>query len=485
MRNFYKSLYVFLKNLSKLIDIDIYIYTTKEQNDKKFSVNTNEFSADDILKDNLCKFFAIDSSEIQGVSMLTQREQNTFHQWNKIHLCFNAIPKNKYNYIVRIRPDISIQITPVDFVKILATLEPSKLYIPNGNDLFTSKLILESPSINDQIAIADYETMKIYSDFYIYLLRSLDDTEPIISEVLLSQYLNSKEVNIHRFNLPYSLYLSDCSIIAICGNSGAGKSTVLEALKKVFPFDSNLQIETDRYHKWERESCEWKSYTHLNPYANNLEKMSDDTYLLKMGETVEMIDYDHRTGKFTAPVKVESKNFIFLCGLHTLYKDSLRSHLDFKVYIDTQEELNTYWKIRRDKEKRGHSIEAILKKIEERKLDYEQYIKPQRNHADCILNICYNGSLPSHEMSLDPTLLSYSIEIKSCFLNVLNKLLSHFAIKQRIQTYSVIYVLKSYISREAILDYAKKESIFIEDTKNLEEGYLGVLQLVVLQVTFK
>jgi uridine kinase len=445
----------------------------------------NESITNNVLRDAFCKFFAIDSSEIQGISRLSQREQNTFYQWNKINLCFKTIPKNTYDYIIRIRPDISLQISPVEFVKILASLQPSKLYIPNGNDLFTAKLRLESLSINDQIAIGDYETMRIYSEFYGYLLDSLEDNKPIVSEALLYKYLYLKEVDIQRFSLPYNLYLSDCSIIGICGNSGSGKSTVLESLKKVFPFDSNLQLETDRYHKWERQSYEWKSYTHLNPHANNLEKLSDDTYLLKMGESVEMIDYDHTTGKFTAPVKVESKNFIFLCGLHTLYKDSLRSHLDFKLYIDTQEDLNNYWKVRRDREERGHAVDTILKKIEERKLDYEQYILPQRNHADCILNISYQHCLPSYDIELDTNFLTYTIEIKSTFLHILNKLLSHFATKQVINNYSVIYTLKVSITKESLLEYAKKESIFVEDSNNLDDGYLGVLQLVVLQVIFK
>lgn len=485
LRNFYKSLYVFLKDLSNIVDLDIYIYTTKDVCDKKFLANTEMPLLNKIFTDKNCKFFAIDSSEIQGISMLSQREQNTFHQWNKINICFKTIPKNKYDYIIRIRPDVSIQITPVEFLKILTIVESSKLYIPEGNDLFTRKILIKDPSINDQVAIGDYETMKIYSEFYNYLESSLESKIPIVSEVLLYKYLHSKQVPIYRFKLPYSLYLSDCSIIAICGNSGAGKSTVLQSLKKVFPFDSNLEVETDRYHKWERQSGQWNTYTHLNPYANNLEKMADDTYELKMGETVEIIDYDHTTGKFTAPVKVESKNFIFLCGLHTLYKDSLRSHLDFKLYIDTQEELNNYWKIRRDREERGYSVETIQKKIEERKLDYEQYIKPQRNHADCVLSISYQGSVPSYDLELNPLLLSYIIEIKPTLLTVLNKLLSHFSIKQTINNHNITYTLKNSISKASIIEYLKKESIIVENESNLEGDYLGVLQLIVLQSIFK
>lgn len=485
LRNFHKSLYLFLKELSTLVEVEIYIYTTKDVYDKKFLCKTENSNIIDIINEKFCKLFAIDGNEDPSIVTLTQREKNIYYQWKKIFLCFQTIPVSDNSYIIRMRPDLSIQISPLEFLKLIHNLEPNMLYVPSGNDLFTSKLITESPCINDQVAIGTYGIMKKYSEFYNFLLNELPKKTPVISEALLYKFLTEHNINICRFDLPYRLYLSDCSILAICGNSGVGKSTVLESIQKVFPFDSKLQIETDRYHKWERNSREWKTHTHLNPNANNLEKLSDDTYLLKMGETVEMIDYDHASGKFTAPVKVESKNFIFLCGLHTLYKDSLRKHLDFKVFIHTEDKLNCYWKVRRDTTKRGHSIDTILKNIESRRLDYEQYIKPQKSYADCILHIRYKEEVPEFERELDPALLEYSIEIRTEFIQSLNKLLTLFSSSQSMNESTVRYTLYNKISRDTLVDFAKREGIFIEKTETIEENYLGVLQMIVLIVLFK
>jgi uridine kinase len=485
LRNFHKSLYVFLKELANLVEVDIYIYTTKDVYDKKFLCKTDSSNIIDIINEKFCKLFAIDGNEDPSITSLSQREKNVYYQWKKIFLCFQTIPKSENTYIIRMRPDLSIQITPLEFLKLIHNLEPNTLYIPSGNDLFTSKPITESPCINDQVAIGTYDIMKKYSEFYNCLVNELPSKIPILSEVLLYKFLEQNSISIRRFDLPYRLYLSDCSVVAICGNSGVGKSTVLESIQKVFPFDSKLQIETDRYHKWERNSREWKTHTHLNPNANNLEKLTDDTYLLKMGETVEMIDYDHASGKFTAPVKVESKNFIFLCGLHTFYKDSLRKQLDFKLFIDTEDKLNCYWKVRRDTTKRGHSIETILKNIEARRLDYEQYIKPQKSYADCILHIRYKEQVPDFEKELDSAVVEYSIEIKTEFIQSLNKLLTLFSSSQSMNETTVRYTLYNKISRESIVDFAKREAIFIENIETIEENYLGVLQIIVLLVLFK
>lgn len=44
------------------------------------------------------------------------------------------------------------------------------------------------------------------------------------------------------------------------------------------------------------------------------------------------------------------------------------------------------WKVKRDVEKRGYSVEKVLEQIEKRSLDYVEYILPQREKSDIIIN---------------------------------------------------------------------------------------------------
>jgi uridine kinase len=179
--------------------------------------------------------------------------------------------------------------------------------------------------------------------------------------------------------------LSRAKVIAIAGDSGSGKSTLCSLIRPLFLFDKVLEYETDRYHKWERGDAHWKTTSHLHPDANHLEKLEDDTFNLKIGNTVLAVDYDHTTGTFTNPQPVEPKENILLCGLHTLYTKQLRDLSDLKIYLDTSEQLKVQWKLERDTAVRNQSPEEVLARIASRREDFKNHVDPQKEHADIII----------------------------------------------------------------------------------------------------
>ena len=89
----------------------------------------------------------------------------------------------------------------------------------------------------------------------------------------------------------------------------------------------------------ERGNENYKRYTHLNPCANYLERMSEDIFQYKIGEDVYQVDYNHDTGKFTQKQKIENKKNLVLCGLHTLYQKDINKLLNLKIFLDTDREL--------------------------------------------------------------------------------------------------------------------------------------------------
>lgn len=187
-----------------------------------------------------------------------------------------------------------------------------------------------------------------------------------------------------RKNIPFT--------IGIAGDSGAGKSTMIDVIEKGLGISNLLYIEGDGDHRWERGNRFWDDYTALNPKANYLYRQAKDLKDLRSGSAVRRVDYDHSTGKFTAPKRVKSKKFVILCGLHAMYLPQTRKYLDLKIYMDSDETLRRYWKIQRDTTHRGHTKEAVLKSIEERMPDAEKYIYPQKKYADLIVKY-YDRSL--------------------------------------------------------------------------------------------
>ena len=231
--------------------------------------------------------------------------------------------------------------------------------------------------------------------------------------------MNSKPYIPYKLlDIEYKLILSKCNIIAISGDSGSGKSTLLKALTPLFANTEIVTLETDRYHKWERGHENYQKYTHLNPYANHLEKMYEDVYNLKIGNDIYQVDYDHHTGKFTSKSEIKSRNNILICGLHTLYDNKMQELIDIKIYVDTDRELLKKWKIQRDVNERGYSMEKVLEQISRREQDYEEHIVTQKANSDIIINFHEDSNntiqcnfIIHNQMFIDK-ILKYLIELK-------------------------------------------------------------------------
>ena len=173
-------------------------------------------------------------------------------------------------------------------------------------------------------------------------------------------------------------------VIGIGGDSGSGKSLLLSDIALLLN-EKLLQLEGDGEHKWERGNSNWEKYTHLDPKANFIYKQASIMSQLKINKPVYRSDYDHDTGKFTTPFKVEPKEFISISALHPFYLSYMRSRIDFKIYIDTDESLRRHWKIIRDVASRGYTTEKIIEQIETRLSDTKKYIYPQKKFADFII----------------------------------------------------------------------------------------------------
>lgn len=175
-------------------------------------------------------------------------------------------------------------------------------------------------------------------------------------------------------------------VIGIAGDSGAGKTKLLEKIEHLFNSEKDvLFIEGDGDHRWARGDENWEQYTALDPQANYLYQQAENIRKLKRGNHVRRHEYSHETGKFTEQKIVNAKKYIVLCGLHSLYLPILRDELDLKIFMDTDQELRNYWKIQRDTRNRGYSRETIVAQIEKRISDAEKYIYPQRQFADLII----------------------------------------------------------------------------------------------------
>ncbi|MBW3574995.1 MAG: phosphoribulokinase, partial [Actinobacteria bacterium] len=128
-------------------------------------------------------------------------------------------------------------------------------------------------------------------------------------------------------------------MLAIAGDSAAGKTTLTQGLVAALGDDRITAICSDDYHRYERGHALWSSLTHLDPLANDLDQMSADVADLSTGRTVVARHYDHATGRFTAPRTTHSREVVLVNGLHALLLPTVRGCLDVAVYLDPDERL--------------------------------------------------------------------------------------------------------------------------------------------------
>lgn len=313
--------------------------------------------------------------------------------------------------------------------------------------------------------------------------------ESVLLYVIYILYKNGLESNslYKRKNTPF--------IIGISGDSGSGKSTLVSVVHNMFKREKILLIEGDGDHKWERNEKMWEQYTHLNPKANYLYRQAKNIEQLRNGRRVERVDYNHETGKFSESYQIKQKKYIILNGLHTLYLPQLRDNLDLKIYMDTDEKLKIFWKIRRDSSSRGHSIDSILKSIEKRNKDYKKYIEPQKKYADLIITYFDEKLKPNHygtdyqeKVSLKFT-FSSSIDLEP-IISYLESygVFAEYDFSENLEKQTIIFDYNQYhdakINFNKIVDnviYQPEElSISTKKLKNNQEGLIKLIMIGII-----
>jgi uridine kinase len=406
LRSFEYNIQCLKKNIIGNNDVDIYIYISNNKETKYLNFNMN---IDKIINLLNPKYVIISDN----IDFKKGNKNDIFNQNYKFYLLNEErkrIEKNEnivYDVVFKIRPDVYLN-EHIDFNKFYM----NKINIPLDSKIDISKLKnIEDKYICDIMAFGSPILMNNYFNYYLKL-DCLVEKFGTINETLLYHYLNENNILYNLFNIDYLVILSLFNTIAITGDSGSGKSTITQILKKIF--NNSFILECDRYHKWERNNKNWEKYTHLNPEANFITKMENDVFDLKIGNNIYQIDYDHKTGKFTDKELIESKENIIVCGLHSLYlPDNI---INIKIYMDTDDNLRIPWKIKRDIVKRGYTVEKIYEQINNRKYDFDKYIKIQREKADIIISFYTDNifDINNFDINFEPNIY-LKIGIKSSY----------------------------------------------------------------------
>ena len=282
-------------------------------------------------------------------------------------------------------------------------------------------------------------------------------------------------------------------LIAIAGDSATGKDTFGKAIAGVFGENSVASLSGDDYHLYERNSKKWGKLTHLNPNANNLKKFENDSISLKNRNTVICREYNHEKGEFTYKKKIKKKDFVLVLGLHSLFCKKIRDVTDISIFLDVDDNLRQYFKIKRDVKKRKYKKSKIIQEINRRKKDSNLYIKTQKKYADIIFQIN-----PSNKDILKKKYkkkwLDTKIKLilrkkinKPLFKEVISKIFKNFKYKEK-KNYLVIELNSKDFLVENFKEVLKKISANSDEILAISPGYMdkecGIIQFIILFFIF-
>jgi len=280
-------------------------------------------------------------------------------------------------------------------------------------------------------------------------------------------------------------------VIGIAGDSGAGKDTFADSIIGLLGEHSVAKLSGDDYHLWDRQKPMWQVMTHLNPMANDLERFGTDLLSLTDGKRILCTHYDHLTGQMSQPFHIHSNDFIIASGLHALYFPMLRDCCNLKIYLDIDEDLRCYFKLKRDVYQRGHSTERVIESIKKRALDSERFVRPQLNHADLILSLQPINSLMIKDLDNEqPIRLKLIVKTRNEFneLSIHRVLVGvcglhvdiegatdtdHFTMAIEGEVFAADIAMAAEILCPRVLE-------FLDTSPCWQDGMLGVMQLVTL-----
>ena len=177
-------------------------------------------------------------------------------------------------------------------------------------------------------------------------------------------------------------------IIAITGGSGAGKTTIAQALARRLG-QGAVVIAEDDYYRCASSIPHFDAATQNfdTPDAKEHELLAEHLRLARDDRAFDKPKYDLTTHRRRADVEpIARAQTLIVEGIHLLADPRLRAHFDFSVYVEADEAVRLGRRMLRDVESRGRAPRAVMAQFFATvRPMHEKYVAPQREQAQLVI----------------------------------------------------------------------------------------------------
>jgi uridine kinase len=178
-------------------------------------------------------------------------------------------------------------------------------------------------------------------------------------------------------------------IVGIAGGTGSGKTTIAKTVVSALPAGSCAVIEYDSYYR-DRSDLSYEERTQLNydhPESLETELLVEHVGRLRAGEPVDVPQYDFKThARLGESRRIEPVPVVIVEGILTFVEPKLRALLDIKLFVDTDDDIRAFRRIRRDIKHRGRTFESVRDQYYAtvRPMHLE-FVRPSKRWSDIII----------------------------------------------------------------------------------------------------
>ena len=195
-RSYFDAYQYVKKNLLNQFDVDVFVHSWKSNN---VLVQLKIYEEIKAIYSPVLMLFDSPLSEDTNSDLTVPNASHpahfctsmfySIHKSDHFRIVSEISFKKKYDFVIRTRFDHALN-TVIDFNK----LQPGKVYVSKDTDG-------PNPLLNDQFAIADPETMKIYSSTYLFLRHHYSKGVSLCGHSMLEAQLKMFDIPVERIDI--------------------------------------------------------------------------------------------------------------------------------------------------------------------------------------------------------------------------------------------------------------------------------------------
>ena len=181
---------------------------------------------------------------------------------------------------------------------------------------------------------------------------------------------------------------SSILVIGIAGGTGSGKTTLMNNIMERFG-DVVTVLSHDNYYK-RHDELPYEERCKLNydePAAFDTSLMVYHLDQLRHGYGTDCPVYDFTVhNRSDKTIHLVPKKVIIVEGILIFENEALRDLMDIRIFVDTDADVRLCRRIKRDVNKRGRTLESVLKQYQETvKPMHEEYVEPSKRYANIVV----------------------------------------------------------------------------------------------------